>query len=321
MVHQSTEVTFTRGGLNRDLADVTEVLSLAAIACTPADHRIWARFPHAATVLSLAVSYLPSPSAYSPFHSDPGIARLAMSRDYHTHLHNAMDVISTVLRSYGAFYISTHVDDNNLNERALAREAGLGWVGRNGLLFVEGYGSWVNLAEILTDLPCESATEPKSPMCAGCRRCVEACPVGALSDSGALDVTKCISHLTQTSWPFSPLLASSMGCRLYGCDICQEVCPHNQGISPTNSAFTEVVYPEWLGDLGQTATMSEKLWRSEMKNTSIGWIGRNRLRRNAIIAIGNSRNRAAASRLPELLEDPSSVIREAAAWAMLRIGG
>jgi len=321
VVHQpNLHVAFLRDALNRDLADAARVLGLAAIGCAPADHRVWARFPHAATVLSLAVSCLPSPSAYAPFQSDCGIARFAMSIDYHTQLTTNMNVMAQVLRSYGASYVHACVDDSYLNERALALRAGLGRVGRNGLLFVEGFGSWVSLAQILTDIPSENPAEPKASFCSGCRRCVEACPVGALSDSGALDVTKCVSALTQTSWPFSGRLASSMGCRLYGCDVCQEVCPRNAGIKPSNPAFSHAVYPEWFADLEHVARMGEKEYRSALRNTPIGWMGRNRLRRNAIIAIGNSRNRAAVGGLPGLLDDPSSVIREAAAWAMLRIG-
>ncbi len=322
MVHQpNLHVDFLREALNRDLAEVAGFLGLAAIGCTPADHRVWMRFPHAATVLSIAVSCLPSGSACSPFDADPGIARFAMSIDYHTHVTRAMDVIVPVLRSYGASYVNTCVDDSYLDERALARQAGLGSIGRNGLLFVDGCGSWVSIGEILTDIPCESGSEPKPSMCSGCRMCVQACPTGALSDSGALDATRCISALTQKNWPFSAKSAEAMGCRLYGCDVCQEVCPYNQGIEPTNPAFSVAVYPEWLGDAGRTATMSQKEYRAALRNTPIGWIGRNRLRRNAIISIGNSQNQTAAACLPELLEDPGNVIREAAAWAMLKIGG
>lgn len=321
MVHKPivNTVRFQRQRLNEDLSAIAPLLNLAAIGTCTADRRLSAAFPKAATVLSVAISYLPSSAASSALGSGCAVAKCAVGSDYHHQLRVVLHAISTLLRIHGAAHADIHIDDIMIDERMNARRAGIGWIGKNGLLQVDGYGSWVCLGEILTDLPC--LPDPRSPerRCAGCRRCVEACPVGAITESGVCGDT-CVSKLTQSGWPFSAAIAEMMGCNLYGCDVCQDVCPENTRVKPSNPAFLHSVYPPWFADPVQIALISEKVFKADIKNTPIGWIGRNRLRRNAIIALGNAKQASSIPALHQLLQDPSDTIREAAAWALVRIG-
>lgn len=182
--------------------------------------------PQARTVISLAVNYYPA----TPMPEDnPRIAYYAYGRDYH-------EVVKGMMQQL-VQYIHNHVDSDAgvrlccdtapIFERYWAQRAGVGFAGRNSQLIIPGAGSYFFLGEIITTLDIEPS-QPLGDTCKGCRRCIEACPVGAISDDGRVDARKCISCQTiENRGDIPRQVAERMGKRVYGCDTCQVVCPHN----------------------------------------------------------------------------------------------
>ena len=159
------------------------------------------------------------------------IAQYALSRDYHEILKQRLEQFAARLQQeYGAFEYRSFVDTAPLLERSYARLAGLGWIGRNTCLINEQLGSWLFLAELLTSLPLEPDT-PAPERCGTCTRCIDACPTQALQPGGLrtiLDATKCISYYTiEHRGEIPPEKRGGLGEWVFGCDICQDVCPWN----------------------------------------------------------------------------------------------
>lgn len=162
-------------------------------------------------------------------------ARYALGRDYHEEIRERLSAVAGEITSITGAQCRVTVDTAPLRERYWAVEAGLGFIGVNNQLIIPGTGSWVLLGEIITTLPLE-ADEPCRLSCDGCMRCVKACPGRALDGHGGMDTGRCMSYLTIEYRGEGPI---GCGDRIYGCDICQEVCPHNSCASPSEiPAFT-----------------------------------------------------------------------------------
>ena len=181
----------------------------------------------AQSVICLAVSYAPAAEPTG----DAFIARYARGRDYHRLLkkraHGLMDQLREIEPSFDG---RAFVDTGPLAERAVAAAAGLGWIGRNGCLIAPGLGSYV----LLTEIVCNLALQPDAPMqpqCGDCSACVDACPTGALLGEGLLDARRCRSYLTiEHRGEIASDLHPLMGNCVFGCDVCQEACPHNKDV-------------------------------------------------------------------------------------------
>lgn len=156
-------------------------------------------------------------------------ARYALGRDYHEEIRDRLSAVAGEITSITGAQCRVMVDSAPLRERYWAVEAGLGFIGVNNQLIIPGTGSWVLLGEIITTLPLE-ADEPCRLSCDGCMRCVKACPGRALDGHGGMDAGRCMSYLTIEYRGEGPI---GCGDRIYGCDICQEVCPHNSCASPS----------------------------------------------------------------------------------------
>jgi epoxyqueuosine reductase len=222
-------------------------------------------------------------------------------------------------------------------ERVFAKYAGLGWLGKNTLLLNENLGSWFFLGVILTSLdllPTVPLGETPPPdLCGNCRQCLDACPTGALIEPYVMDARKCISYLTiELRGEIPEDLREPMGWQVYGCDICQDVCPYNRNvpITATPEFQPRQIHHEdetlfqpklsWLAALGQQE-FREKFRGSAMKRAK--WQG---LVRNACIALGNSRvqkgtpaHAETVTLLQHLLNSPDSAIAISAQWALSRI--
>jgi len=199
--------------------------------------------PGALSVLTLAAGYAPGGDDSSP--SEPGyIARFARGRDYHKVLRRWCRELMDRLREIAPdFDGRAFVDTAPVMERSLAAAAGLGWIGRNGCLVTEEFGSYVLLCEIVSNLPLAPG-RPIESGCGDCDACVRACPTGALGEDGLVDSTKCLSYLTieHRGQATKEMLNCNRG--LYGCDICQEVCPHNRGLATGDPELTAWDGPE-----------------------------------------------------------------------------
>lgn len=204
------------------------------------------------------------------------VSRYARGADYHTVAREKMKKISTILRSEG-FLAEEYADTGCLNERLLARLSGLAFAGKNRMAISPRLGSYFFIGYILTD--CELLPdEENTGKCAGCGKCVEACPLGALSEDGFCE-ERCLSYITQKKGELSEkeMEAVRKGGLLWGCDICQEVCPHNQNLPVTEiEEFKENLVTELVLD----ENISNKEFKGMYKNRAFAWRGKQVLLRN-----------------------------------------
>lgn len=248
-------------------------------------------------------------------------ARASWGRDYHDILRDKMNRLIEYIRHEAGESVTYKpmVDTGELVDVAVAQRAGLGFIGRNGLLITEEFGSYVYLAEIITNL--DFAPDPSVPFgCGECTRCVDACPTGALLGDGRINAKQCLSYQTQTKGMMAEPFRRKMGHVIYGCDICQIVCPYNKG---KNAHFHPEMEPEpesIMPKLRPLLTISNRDFKEQFGHMSGSWRGKKPLQRNAIIALGNYRDKSA---LPDLLrcieEDVRPVIRGTAAWSIAKI--
>lgn len=266
------------------------------------------------------------------------ISRYAWGRDYHEVMWEKLNALVAALREKfpEPFFARAFADTGPIAERVFARHAGLGWLGKNTLLLNENLGSWFFLGVIFTSLelapslgPAES---PAPDLCGNCRQCLDACPTGALLEPYVLDARRCISYLTiELRGNIPERFREPMGWQVYGCDICQDVCPFNHAtpvdriaeFQPRQLSSGESLFRpslEWL------AGMSEGEFREVFQGSAVKrakWAG---LVRNACIALGNSRpqrntqeHKRICGLLKRLAESTISTIAESALWALSRI--
>jgi len=246
--------------------------------------------------------------------------------DYHKVLLKRLKALDAKLREkLGEFESRAYVDTGPLVERSLATAAGLGWTGKNTCLIHPKLGSFGFLAVLLTSLdlsPEEKTAELVGNHCGTCTRCIEACPTDALVAPYKMDATKCIAYLTiEHKGTIAPDLMAGMGRQVFGCDICQDVCPWNRkapiSADPELEPRNELVNPslEWLSSLDEQAF--ERVFNgSPVRRT--GFWG---VRRNTAIAMGNSGDRSYVERLKEWMESTDGGLRSAARWALNRLTG
>lgn len=274
----------------------------------------------AKSVICVAFAYATPGPRRAPLSG--AVSNYAWSEDYHRRLQCALNEIAATIDALaGAPVTCVACDTKPLAERAFAARAGLGWIGRHTNLIAPRLGPFVFLGEIVTSL----SIEPDGPLrknCGGCTRCVEACPTNALRGDYTIDATRCISDLTQRTGSVPRHLRSFMGEWVWGCDICQRVCPPARRAGDRGSASDAPVTPDNASpDLLELLRMTASTFRKRFQPTAMGWRGGAVLRRNAAIALGNALDRAAVPSLVEALyDDPHPMVRGHAAWALGRIG-
>ena len=289
--------------------------------------------PWARSVIVCAINYNTA-HPYSTQVNDPErgwISRYAWSReDYHETVLRRLRVVEKSLRdamckpghaplatAVGTPALQTrcYVDTGPLVERVYAKYAGVGWIGKNTCILNQKLGSWLVLGVILTSLELEPDL-PAPDRCGSCTRCIEACPTDALIAPYQLDSNKCISYLTiEKRGAIPEEIREGIGRHVFGCDICQDVCPWNRKAPATGATEFQpregLVNPalEWL------AEMSAEEFREKFRGSSIRRTKRNGLRRNAAIAMGNSGDRRFLPVLKKLAADEDSIVAESANWA------
>src|SRR5690625_699947 len=282
-------------------------------------------FDQPQSIIAIAVAY-PSHLQDAP-RSKPGqyrgiISRAAWGEDYHHVLRDRLDRVEEWLTEHVAgVRVESMVDTGALADRAVAERAGLGWSAKNCFIITPEWGSWVFLGEMITNIPFPPDT-PVTDQCGECTKCIDACPTGALVGPGQLNAQSCISFQTQTKGIVTDEMKSKIGTRLYGCDTCQVVCPKNKGLNwthqPEFEPEPEIVKPLLLPLL----ELSNRQFRERFGHSAAAWRGKNPIQRNAVIALGHYRDRSAIDVLAKLVrEDARPAIRDAAAWALGRIGG
>lgn len=299
-------------------------LGLAAVGIAPAIDEVRREFDWARSVNCAAVSYLPPEIGVGRrlLQRTGLVARVARGADYHTVMREKLTRLAeTISEAHPSARIEICVDTSPLPERKLAVLSGIAWRGKNGSVFVESCGSWVALGEIVTDIAIQSDAEPSHSKCGDCTRCIDACPTKAIVAPYEIDCRRCLSAITQSSESIHPDLRAAMGNRIYGCDVCQEVCPQNMGIQPTTPEFAAHVFPGAHPELIPLISMTAKEFKKTVAPSSIGWVRRTRIRRNAAIAAGNLKSTEAIPALTEMLADENPVLRETAEWAIMEVTG
>lgn len=276
--------------------------------------------PRLSFVVSLGFPYSPPPVAQIDWRAElrGRIAAYALGPDYHdVVLANARAVARTIESLRPGAVTRAYVDTGPVFEREWAAQARIGWFGKNTTLLNHDQGSYVFLAEIFTDLEFETPREPYREHCGGCTRCIDLCPTGALEDGYKMEPRLCISYLTIENRGAIPVeLRPKLGNWIFGCDVCQEVCPWN-ATSASADACDELL-PFMPGILAlDAAAFSRRFAGSAIKRAK-----RRGLLRNTAVALGNSGNRDAVPVLARVLgSEPEPLVRAHAAWALGELGG
>jgi epoxyqueuosine reductase len=291
--------------------------------------------PWARSVIVCAVNYNTAPpySTQTEDRAQGWISRYAWSReDYHEAVLRQLRVVESKLRELfdsadtrqlatgSSLQTCAYVDTGPLIERVYAKYAGIGWIGKNTCIINQKLGSWLFLGVILTSLEATAelaADLPAPDRCGTCTRCIAACPTQAIVAPGELDARLCISYLTiEKRGEIPEDLRSGMGRHVFGCDICQDVCPWNRKAPVTTADEFQpregLVNPrlDWL------AEMPPEEFRSVFRGSPVRRAKLSGLRRNAVIAMGNSGDQKFAPTLKKLAENTDPVIAEHAKWAL-----
>ena len=279
-------------------------------AATATDIR--ASFPWARSLFVAASAYLPE--AGSP-RRGPGLGRVARfaTRDHYRALDAVLDVVANALR--GAGYRATAVrDDKRLVDRAAAVRAGVGWWGKNTMVLGPAFGPWVLLGSVVTDASL-ALSAPMRRGCGSCEACLPACPTGALVAPGLLDARKCLAYWLQASGVIPRELRIAVADRVYGCDDCIEACPPGSRLiesSPTAGGNV---------DLAAMLAEDDASLLAEFEHFYIPGRRARYLRRNALVALGNTAGPEAIGILAAYAGHPDWLLRVHAAWALGRVGG
>lgn len=273
--------------------------------------------PGARSIICFA---LPYPGPLPGKTNAPSVACYARGLDYHILINKALHQLWGKIKEMRPTALARiFVDNGALPERELARRAGLGWIGKNSCLIHPRFGSRVLLGEIITDLEL-SPSSPLSGNCGECRRCLDACPTGALVAPGVVDANRCISYLTiEHRDPISMHLRPLIGIRLFGCDTCQDVCPFNNGVGQGTSPLSprpDIAAPDPVTLL----SLTEEEFQRQYCETALKRARRGGLLRNACIVLGNLGNPAAIPALRQALQDADLLVRIHAVWALERLG-
>jgi len=282
--------------------------------------------PGTVRVLSARMNYWPREGAGGAREApeqlrDPDgayISRYALGRDYHKLLRNALQGLADdIVRRVGPMGYRVFVDSGPVLEKALARDAGIGWIGKHTNLIARDAGSYFFIGEILTDLPLP-VDPPASAHCGSCSACIPACPTGAITAPGQLDARRCISYLTIELHGAIPVeLRRLLGNRIYGCDDCQLVCPWNKFARAAAHPDFKVRHGLDAARLAELFAWSEAEFLERTEGSAIRRIGYERWLRNIAVALGNAPSTAAnISCLAARREDPSALVREHVQWAL-----
>lgn len=285
--------------------------------------------PGVQTLVVVALDY--APDAVPPdVLRDPRRGRIsnyAWGADYHDIMTPRLEQLADWLRAEAGDEVASkvYVDTGAVLERSHAQQAGLGFTGKNTMLIHPRRGSFLFLGEILTTLPVDAHDAPhRESMCGSCTRCLHACPTDAFPRPYVLDAQRCISYLTiELKGSIPEELRPLMGNWVYGCDVCQTVCPFTRKFTqPTReAAFQAVDVNRAAPPLAELLRLDDDGFRARFRETPIWRIKRERLVRNACVAAGNSGLPAFAPLLDDLVRnDDSDLVREHAAWALARLG-
>ena len=283
--------------------------------------------PGCRSVVVVALSYADgaSPDAAAPPEASdplaPVVARYALGADYHGVFEERLAELAAEVEAIEPDARALpYVDYGPVLERDHAQRAGLGWIGKNTVLIDPELGSWLLLGELLTTLELEPDRPFEADRCGTCARCIEACPTDAIRGPRQLDARRCISYLTiELRGPIPEELRPLIGNRVFGCDICQEVCPWNREVPEGSLAGRPVPFDsmiEWAEDLLE---LDEDGFRERYRDTALYRARREGLLRNVCVGLGNSGRAEAVPILERCRDEGGELAAEHAAWALERL--
>ena len=281
-----------------------------------------ALLPGTVRVISVGLDYGQDPDAAWATLEDGQrayVARYALGRDYHKLMRNRLQKLAAQLgQEFGPLGFRVFVDSAPVLERALGRDAGLGWIGKHTCLIDKRGGSWFFLGEIYIDLPLPTDT-PASAHCGSCQRCIDICPSQAIIAPYRLDARRCISYLTiEHEGSIDPALRPLIGNRIYGCDDCQLVCPWNKFARRTDEPDFRARNQLDSASLCALFAWDEEEFLRRTEGSAIRRSGHERWLRNIAVAMGNAPSPAHRAALLGRAGHPSPIVREHVAWALER---
>ena len=278
----------------------------------------------AKSVISLGLNYFSEPTTEKPATPSGRIARYAWGDDYHKVIKKKLSEFCRRLDCLVPENVESRffVDDGPMNDRAAAERSGIGWYGKNTNILTSSHGSWIFLAQIITNLEL-TADIPLKKTCGSCVRCIDECPTSAIVAPFVIDNTKCISYLTIELKGSIPIeMRPLIGDWVFGCDICQDVCPVNRKANYSSEPAFQQRHDFSAPDLLPLLELSEEDFRDRFQSSPIKRTKRVGLQRNVCVALGNIGDRQAIPSLGRALGSAdSSVVRSHAAWALGQIGG
>jgi epoxyqueuosine reductase len=274
-----------------------------------------ALWPHARTVIACAMNYGPveDPRRAQAAADQAAVSVYARGRDYHEVMRKRLKALAGWISSSYRAEVKVFVDTAPVMEKPLAARAGLGWIGKHTNLVSRRFGSWLFLGEVFTSLELP-ADAPAPDACGSCDRCLRACPTGALPAPYRIDPRRCLSYLTiEHKGDIAPELAAALGNRVYGCDECLAVCPWNRFATPT--PHPELQPQTAALSLQALAALDDSAFRRHFAGTAVKRTGRDRMVRNAVLALAGGDVTGAAAAIAARADDPSPLVRTAARQA------
>lgn len=273
----------------------------------------------AKTIISIAVAYPHKLSAPPPktTYKRGKITPNSWGLDYHHIVGEKLEKLASGIEKLcddGSFERRAMVDTGALVDTAVAQRAGIGFIGKNGLVISKEFGSYMFLGELITNLEIEP-DQPVTYGCGDCRRCLDACPTSCLIGNSSMDAKRCLSFQTQDKGMMDLEFRKKIKTVIYGCDICQICCPYNKGIlnRPVTAIDPELAQPELIPFLN----LSNGQFKEKFGMIAGSWRGKNILQRNAIIALANSHDKTAVVKLMEIIDKNNNPIHTATAiWAL-----
>ncbi|HLX13976.1 MAG TPA: tRNA epoxyqueuosine(34) reductase QueG [Bradyrhizobium sp.] len=278
-------------------------------------------WPGVRSVIMLGVNYGPDedPLVILQQRTRGAISVYALGDDYHDVIKKRLKMLARWLIASSGCEVKVFVDTAAVMEKPLAQAAGIGWQGKHTNLVSRDFGSWLFLGAIFTDadLPRDHAD---TDHCGSCRACLDICPTAAFPAPYKLDARRCISYLTiENKGPIPREFRKAIGNRVFGCDDCLAVCPWNKFAQTGHEAKLAAREELRAPDLAALARLDDAAFRSLFAKSPVKRVGRDRLIRNVLIAIGNSNDRALAAEAERLLGDTNALVRGAAVWALSQL--